>query len=85
MSPSWSNFYTWPQKVVYAFGSGSFGQERIADCISPYQIWTHWDIKMAVGQHQWYHLGVGAPPIFVYFSGDWDDRDFDPWPNVNVP
>ena len=25
-----------------------------------------------VGQHQWYHLGVGAPPILVDFSGDWD-------------
>ena len=27
---------------------------------------------MAVGQHQWYHFGVGPPPILVYFSGDWD-------------
>ena len=27
---------------------------------------------MAVGQNQWYHVGVGAPPILVYFSGDWD-------------
>ena len=27
---------------------------------------------MAKGQHQWYHFGVGAPPILVYFSGDWD-------------
>ena len=27
---------------------------------------------MAVGQNQWYHFGVGAPPIIVYFSGDWD-------------
>ena len=27
----------------------------------------------AVGQKQWYHyFGVGAPPILVYFSGDWD-------------
>ena len=30
---------------------------------------------------------VGAPPILVYFGGDWDvhwrggNRDFDPWPN----
>ena len=31
---------------------------------------------MALGQNQWYHFGVGAPPILVYFSGDWDD----PWP-----
>ena len=27
---------------------------------------------LAVGQHQWYHFGVGAPPILLYFSGDWD-------------
>ena len=27
---------------------------------------------MAVGQHQWYHFGIGAPPILVYFSWDWD-------------
>ena len=27
---------------------------------------------MAVDQNQWYHFGVGAPPILVYFSGDWD-------------
>ena len=26
--------------------------------------------QMAVGQNQWYHFGVGAPPILVYFSGD---------------
>ena len=41
---------------------------------------------MAVGQNQWYHFGVGAPPILVYLSGDWDvhwgyELDFDPWPN----
>ena len=27
---------------------------------------------MAVGQNQWYDFGVGAPPILVYVSGDWD-------------
>ena len=27
---------------------------------------------MAVGQNQWYLFRVGAPPILVYFSGDWD-------------
>ena len=36
-------------------------------------------------QNQWYHFGVGAHPILVYLSGDWDVhwgyvRDFDPWP-----
>ena len=24
---------------------------------------------MAVGQHQWYHFGVGAPPILVDLVG----------------
>ena len=28
--------------------------------------------QVAVGQNQWCHFGVGAPPILVYFSGDWD-------------
>ena len=41
--------------------------------------------EMAVGQNQWYYFGVGAPPILVNFSGDWDVslgvRAFDPWPN----
>ena len=23
-------------------------------------------------QNQWYHFGIGAPRISVYFSGDWD-------------
>ena len=46
--------------------------------------------EMAVGQNQGYHFGVSAPPILVYFSGDWDvhwgyDLDFDPWPNVYLP
>ena len=45
---------------------------------------------MAVAQNQWYHFGVGAPPILVYFSGDWDvhwgyDLDFDPWPHGSRP
>ena len=40
---------------------------------------------MAVGQNQWYHSGIGAPPILVFFSADWDvnwgyDLGFDPWP-----
>ena len=29
-------------------------------------------LELAVGQNQWYHFGAGAPPILVYFSGDWD-------------
>ena len=27
--------------------------------------------QMAVGQNQWYHFGVGAPPISDCVSGDW--------------
>ena len=33
---------------------------------------AHHVYYMAVGQNQWHHFGVGAPPILVYFSGDWD-------------
>ena len=29
-------------------------------------------VHLAVGQNKCYHFGVGAPPILVYFSGDWD-------------
>ena len=25
-----------------------------------------------MGQNQWYHFGIGAPPILVYVSGVWD-------------
>ena len=41
---------------------------------SPAHAWPVLSIAslMAVGQSQWYHFGVGAPPILVYFSGDWD-------------
>ena len=34
--------------------------------------------QLAVGQNQWYHFGVGAPPILVGCS--LGVRDFDPWP-----
>ena len=36
----------------------------------PFRIQKRTD--MAVGQNQWYHFGVGALPILVNFSGDWD-------------
>ena len=41
--------------------------------------------QMAVGQSRvGYHCGVGAPPMLVYLSGDWDVhlgvRAVDPWP-----
>ena len=28
--------------------------------------------EVAMVQNQWYHFGIGAPPILVHFSGDWD-------------
>ena len=31
---------------------------------------TSWQGSMGVGQNQWYHCGVGTPPILVYFGGD---------------
>ena len=40
----------------------------------PHVLFSGWSISMAVGQNQWHHFGVGAPPILVYFSGDWDVR-----------
>ena len=30
------------------------------------------DAHMVMVQSQWYHFGIGAPPIMVWFSGDWD-------------
>ena len=41
------------------------------------------------GSNQWYHFGIGAPPILDYLCGGWDvhwgyDLGFDPWPYVNV-
>ena len=28
--------------------------------------------ELATVQNQWYHFGIGAPPILVNFTGDWD-------------
>ena len=45
-------------------------------------------LHLAVGHNRWYHFGVGAPPILVYFGG-WIESDVhwgltdlacDPWP-----
>ena len=37
-----------------------------------YGVWSMWEGHLAVDQNQWYHFGVGAQPMLVYFSGDWD-------------
>ena len=47
----------------------------------PSWVWLYIDGCGSIGAH----FGVGAPPILVYLSGDWDvhrgyDLDFDPWP-----
>ena len=34
----------------------------------------------ALTGYGWYHFGIGAPPILVYFSGDWDVY-WGPWPS----
>ena len=35
------------------------------------QLWKR-SPRGAYGQNARYHIEVGAPPILVYFSGDWD-------------
>ena len=32
----------------------------------------HFFAHVTMVQSQCYHFGIGAPPILVYFSGDWD-------------
>ena len=39
---------------------------------NPFRLIPHPQEYMAVGQNQWYHVGVSAPPFLVYFSGEWD-------------
>ena len=43
------------------------------------------DQHLAMGRNQWYHFGVGAPPILVYLvgigTGMFSVRDIDPWPS----
>ena len=29
------------------------------------------ECRVAMVQNQWYHFGIGAPPITVYFSENW--------------
>ena len=36
------------------------------------EAWGNQSEHVAVVQTQWYHCGVGAPPMVVFFSGDWD-------------
>ena len=48
-----------------------------------------WQLEMAMVQNQWYHFGIGAPPILVYLSGDWDVHlgvpGCDSWPGQKKP
>ena len=69
------SFLVMAQASPFLFSAqGSFGLRRF-EAPGP---WPHFVLKppviamdTAVGQHQWYHFGVGAPPILVY-SWDWD-------------
>ena len=51
-------FFRWWEipAVQIVFQVGSFGD-------NPYTIF--------LGQNQWYHFGVGAPPILVYLDVHW--------------
>ena len=64
--------HAWPSDTPG--GRGERGKER--QVIMEHVVWERsasaWQTNLAVGQNQWYHFGVGAPPILVYFSGDWD-------------
>ena len=32
-------------------------------------------VEVAMVQNQWYHFGIGAPPILVYFGGGGIESD----------
>ena len=36
--------------------------------------WIKTELEFVPAIWLWYHFGVGAPPILVYFSGGWDVR-----------
>ena len=60
-------FFSLPQ-VLWSRGGGGWRLRKDSICWAMKQNENH----MAVGQNQWDHFGVGAPPILVYFSGDRD-------------
>ena len=34
--------------------------------VGPFWLYHRSGVRLAVGQNQWYHFGVGAPPILEY-------------------
>ena len=76
-----------PQEFMLRLGSGRSGEHE-----SKRESMSHWVVLHGCGssQSQWYHVGIGAPPILVYFSGDWDVHwgygvlTHDPWPHHAV-
>ena len=74
----------WPgERPAFAGHAAADDSTRGRVLANDREVWG--ENEVAVGQNQWYHFGVGAPPILVYFSGDWDvhwgyDLAFDPWP-----
>ena len=82
-----------PKRINTHHCVGSWGKKKKRDEQPIVRLLHGWDhsskmdlgFHVAVGQNQWYHFGVGAPPVLVYFSEDWDvhwgyDLEFDPLP-----
>ena len=64
----------WYVVFFLGFGFRSFLDGCKVFVLLPYQGLyrpaTFYDVAMV--QKQWYHFGIGASPISVYFSRDWD-------------
>ena len=71
--PGGGVFRTWPQEVIFKRRNFRLGHRTdLCKNVSLQRTMCLHAENVGVGQHQWYHFGVGAPPILVYFSGDWD-------------
>ena len=58
-----------PDEARLGSGGGTGGLFRLGGTwVANLLVESH----MIVGQSQWYHFGVGAQPILVFVSGDWD-------------
>ena len=72
-----------------AFEQASHGGSRAASSRRSGCLQSRWAVvvKTVLGSH--FGWWVNSPPIWVYFSWDWDvhwgyDLDFDPWPFFRV-
>ena len=69
-TPHWTDLASQGSDPLMALADGNWGDHEAPNWF--YSFLSGFDNNMAVGQNQWYHFGIGAPPIVVYFSGDWD-------------